>query len=158
MKHYAHLAQEERYQIHALMKAGHTPNEIAVVIGRSPATISRERRRNRGQRGYRPQQAHRLAMARASAARTHPRITARQWRAVGALIRQVRIPVHAGHRFRRMPVHYSGGCQSIVPVMPVHPGVRRVTRVTVTPFPLRRGGSGGATEVTHAEDSRGTTS
>lgn len=40
------------------MKAGHTQSEIAIVLERSKSTISRELRRNRGQRGYRPKQAH----------------------------------------------------------------------------------------------------
>lgn len=55
---YTHLTQTERYQIYALMKAGHTQSEIASVLERSKSTISRELTRNRGQRGYRPKQAH----------------------------------------------------------------------------------------------------
>ena len=50
MKHYTHLAPEERYQIYALMKAGHPQAEIAAHLGRSPATVSRELSRNRGPR------------------------------------------------------------------------------------------------------------
>ncbi|GAB4127800.1 MAG: hypothetical protein Fur0040_10740 [Sideroxydans sp.] len=49
---YTHLTREERYQIYALKKAGHTQSEIAKVLGHSPSTISRELRRNRGQRVY----------------------------------------------------------------------------------------------------------
>jgi len=55
---YTHLAQEERYQIYALKKAGHKQSEIANVLERSESTISRELARNCGQRGYRPKQAH----------------------------------------------------------------------------------------------------
>jgi len=33
----------------------------------------------------------------------------------------VRIPAHAGHRFRLMPGHDSGACRATVPVMPGHP-------------------------------------
>ena len=47
---YTQLTQEERYQIHALLKAGHNPTEIAEVLGRHKPTISRELRRNRGRR------------------------------------------------------------------------------------------------------------
>jgi IS30 family transposase len=54
---YTQLTQEERYQISALLKAGQTQNEIAVVLDRSPSTISMELKRNRGRRGYRPKQA-----------------------------------------------------------------------------------------------------
>lgn len=58
---YTHLTREERYQIYALKKAGHSQNEIANVLKRNPSTISRELARNTGRRGYRPKQAHRLA-------------------------------------------------------------------------------------------------
>ena len=61
---YTHLTREERYQIYALKKAGHTQSRIAVIIDRSPSTISRALLRNHGQRGYRPKQAQHLATAR----------------------------------------------------------------------------------------------
>lgn len=61
---YTHLTREERYQIYALKKAGHTQIEIADVLERHPSTISRELRRNQGGRGYRPKQAQKLAEAR----------------------------------------------------------------------------------------------
>ena len=55
---YTHITQEERYQIYALKKAGINQSKISEIIGRSPSTISRELKRNRGLRGYRPHQAH----------------------------------------------------------------------------------------------------
>ena len=61
---YTHLTREERYQIYALKKAGLTQSEIATVLERSPSTISRELARNHGRRGYRPKQAHVLAVGR----------------------------------------------------------------------------------------------
>ena len=61
-----HLTQEERYQIYALKKAGHTQSEIACVLERSTSTISRELTRNSGLRGYRPKQAHSLSLERQS--------------------------------------------------------------------------------------------
>ena len=54
---YKHLSQAERYQIHALMKAGHDQSQIAKVLDRNKSTISRELSRNTGSRGYRPKQA-----------------------------------------------------------------------------------------------------
>jgi IS30 family transposase len=63
MRDYTQLTQEERYQIEALLKMGHDQSEIAVVLKRHKSTISREVRRNRGLRGYRPKQAQRLALA-----------------------------------------------------------------------------------------------
>lgn len=54
---YKQLTQEQRYQIYALMKANWSQLEIAAEIGVHPSTISREVKRNRGCRGYRPKQA-----------------------------------------------------------------------------------------------------
>ena len=58
---YNQITQEERYQIYALLKAGNNQTEIAMILNRHKSTISRESRRNTGLRGYRPQQAQRLA-------------------------------------------------------------------------------------------------
>ena len=71
MSHYTQLTQEERYQIYALMKAGTKQTVIAEILGRDKSTISREVRRNRGLRGYRPKQAQRLAIERRQA-KAHP--------------------------------------------------------------------------------------
>jgi IS30 family transposase len=84
---YTQLTQEERYQIYALKKAGHIQAEIAGIIGRDPGTISRELRRNRGLKGYRPQQAHSLALARRYD-KARPRIDSKVWQLVEALIRE----------------------------------------------------------------------
>ena len=64
MRTYTQLTQEQRYQIYALMKMGHNQTEIANCIVVDKSTISRELKRNQGQRGYRPKQAHNLAMSR----------------------------------------------------------------------------------------------
>lgn len=61
---YTQLTQEQRYQIHALLKMEHSQTVIAEVIGTNRSTISREVKRNRGKRGYRPQQAHQFALDR----------------------------------------------------------------------------------------------
>lgn len=58
---YNQITQEERYQIYALLKAGNNQTEIAMILNRHKSTVSREIRRNTGLRGYRPQQAQRLA-------------------------------------------------------------------------------------------------
>ena len=78
MSDYTQLTQEERYQIEALLKAGHPQSEIATVLKRHKSTISREFRRNRSLRGYRPKQAQRLALARREA-RAKPRIDPGTW-------------------------------------------------------------------------------
>jgi IS30 family transposase len=64
MKHYSQLTREQRYQIHALKTLGHSQTNIASLLRVHKATISRELKRNCGQRGYRPKQAHELAQQR----------------------------------------------------------------------------------------------
>ena len=84
---YTQLTHQERYQIYALKKAGHIQAEIARVIDRNPGTISRELRRNRGLKGYRPQQAHQLALVR-RADKAQSRISGQVWEQVEELIRE----------------------------------------------------------------------
>jgi IS30 family transposase len=81
---YTHLTQDERYQIAILNKAGHDQSEIAHLIHRHPSTISRELRRNRGQRGYRPKQAQALSQARMQACENGPRVSSETWNVVDA--------------------------------------------------------------------------
>jgi len=61
---YKHLTEEERYQIDDLQREGFNQEEIAKKLGRSPSTLSRELRRNRGERGWRPRQAQLKAIKR----------------------------------------------------------------------------------------------
>ena len=77
MRTYTQLTQEERYQISVLLKIGQNQTEIAEVIGKHKSTISREVRRNRGQRGYRPKQAHQMTLNRRHKAK--PRIQETTW-------------------------------------------------------------------------------
>lgn len=67
LKAYHHLTRDHRCQIYALKKRGFTQTQIAKDIGVSQSTISREMSRNRGFRGYRFGQAHRIAAQRSSA-------------------------------------------------------------------------------------------
>ena len=60
MKDYQQLTCEQRYQIYGLRKAGFKQREIANEVGMNQSTISRELRRNRRQRGWRPKQAQEL--------------------------------------------------------------------------------------------------
>lgn len=64
-----HLTLEERRLLYGLKQKGKTPPEIAELMGRHRSTIYRELDRNAGQRGYRPQQAQRLAGERRLASR-----------------------------------------------------------------------------------------
>jgi len=96
---YAQLTQGQRYQIAVLKKAGHMQVEIARLIGVDKSTISRELRRNRGLRGYRPKQAHRLSVER-NQAKVRPRITEQEWQRIHALLRQEWSPDEIGARLR----------------------------------------------------------
>jgi IS30 family transposase len=58
------LDQEERYQIYAMKRAGFSQKAIADELGRNSSTICRELKRNTGKKGYRPKQAHEMAIAR----------------------------------------------------------------------------------------------
>jgi transposase-like protein len=59
------LSQDERIEIADLRQAALSVREIALKVGRTPSTISRELRRNAsGRRGYRPFQAHRMTTTR----------------------------------------------------------------------------------------------
>jgi len=96
---YHQLTQEQRYQIYVLMKTGHTGTEIADVIEVNKSTVSRELRRNRGGRGYRPQQAQKLALERKPKA--VPRITAETWTLIEKLLRQDWSPEQISGRLKK---------------------------------------------------------
>jgi len=86
MRGYTQLTQEERYQIYILKKAEYSQTQIAELLERDKSTISRELRRNRGLKGYRPRQAHNLALRRRYD-KAQPRIGNPVWQLVEALIR-----------------------------------------------------------------------
>jgi IS30 family transposase len=85
MRSHTQLTHEQRYQIAALLEAGHNQTDIAEIIGVHKSTISRELKRNRGLRGYRPKQAQKLAVERRKE-KVEPRITAEHWRWVEQLL------------------------------------------------------------------------
>lgn len=83
---YHQLTLEQRYQIYAFKKAGFNQSQIAAEIGVSKSTISRELRRNRGGRGYRPKQAHAWAQARRQAKPNATQISPKTWKRIESLI------------------------------------------------------------------------
>lgn len=83
---YKQITEAQRYQIHALKKMKHTQSAIAQAIGVHRSTISRELKRNTGQRGYRPKQAQQKALARRVKAKPH--ITTATWELVEEKLRQ----------------------------------------------------------------------
>ena len=96
---YKQLAREQRYQIYALMKAGHNQSQIAAVIACHKSTICRELQRNQGWKGYRPKQAAELARGRRF--KSHPaRITSQTWDLVELLLRQQWSPEQIAGRLK----------------------------------------------------------
>lgn len=96
---YKQLTQGQRYQIYALLKTAHSQSEIAKVIGVHRSTISRELKRNSGKRGYRPQQAQRLAVSRQKKARS--RIERSVWEQVEEKLRLDWTPEQIAGRMRQ---------------------------------------------------------
>lgn len=97
---YQHLTQGERYQIYAYRRVGLSLREIARHLGRAGSTISREIRRNRHKRGYRPAMAQWVCDQRACIAHARTRIGPSQWKAIEALIRQEWSPEQISRRAR----------------------------------------------------------
>jgi IS30 family transposase len=87
---YHQLTQEERYLISAASALRHGVREIAGQLNRSPATISREIRRNAsaGDRRYRAERAHSYAVARRRRARRGSQFSESVYRDVDDALRQ----------------------------------------------------------------------
>jgi IS30 family transposase len=85
MRAYHRLTEGERNQVYALKNAGLTQRAIAEQISVHKSTICRELQRNKGLRGYRPKQAHRLACARQSQI-SHTRILDATWTGIEKMI------------------------------------------------------------------------
>ncbi len=99
MRPYHQLTQEQRYQIYALQKMGHTQTEIAVVIGVHKATVGRELKRNGDPRGYQALPAQQRALGRRS--QGVRRISERMWQQVERLLRQEWSPEQIAGRLKR---------------------------------------------------------
>ena len=78
---YTQLTCEQRYQIKALLDIECTQTEMAQQLGVDKSTISRELVRNRGQRGYRPKQAHEKALDRRTQ-KAHTTISPEMWQQI----------------------------------------------------------------------------
>ena len=100
MNGYTQLTQEQRYQIYALVQTGQTQTTMAGVVGVHKSTISRELRRNRRHRGYRPRQAHYRAQIR-QANQCCPRISPSAWDQVATLLREAWSPEQIQGRLHR---------------------------------------------------------
>lgn len=78
------------------MKAGLNKSQTAAIVGVDKSTIGRELRRNTGQRGYRPQQAHQFCLQRRQQ-KAQPRIASSTWRLVERLLREEWSPEQIAH-------------------------------------------------------------
>jgi len=87
MSIYKQLTYAKRYQIKALLDIGTSQEKTAEVLGVSPSTISRELKRNKGKRGYRPKQAHEKAMSRRKE-KPRIRLTAEIWALVETYLKE----------------------------------------------------------------------
>lgn len=103
MKHYTHLTQEQRYQISALIQAKTSISKIASILGCHKSRISREIKRNKGKKGYRLKQAHRLATSRK--ANNRATITDFAWAYIAYLLEQKYSPKQITGRLRLLGWH-----------------------------------------------------
>ena len=95
---YHRLRAEDRKVIYNLRKGGSTQTAIAVAIGCTQGTVSKELSRNRGDRGYQPREATRIAKERARA--KAPRAK--------TVTGDVRVVVEARLRLKHSPDQISG--------------------------------------------------
>jgi transposase, IS30 family len=72
---YEQLTHEKRYQIYAHSKANWTQRDMVVELKVHRTTIYREKMRNKGLRGYRPDQAHKLAQERKQYSKKQVKLT-----------------------------------------------------------------------------------
>lgn len=104
---YSHLTLDERYQIYGLLKSEMSIKKIAKKMNRSNASVSRELKRNKGKRGYRPEQAHMKAMVRFNSAPKHIKMTLDLVKRIEGLIRKKWSPDQVSGRLRRENIFIS---------------------------------------------------
>lgn len=98
MKQYKQLTIGVRYQIYGLKQAGLNQTRIAQKIGVDNSTISREFKRNKGLRGWRPKQAQSLRDERRQACINGKRFSSDEWAEVERLIQEDLSPEQAANR------------------------------------------------------------
>ena len=85
---YKHLSLEERHYIELSLKNEKTLSEIGKELGRSQSTMTREITRNKGLRGYRHNQANRMANKRHEIKRKAVKLTTKIVDIIAGYIRQ----------------------------------------------------------------------
>lgn len=76
MKKYTRINKENRFEIYEFNHSGISIRKMAATIGKHPSTISRELKRNVGQKGYRPDQANEKAGVRKKTSKKYIKMTA----------------------------------------------------------------------------------
>ena len=97
---YKQLTQEQRYQLYRMNEMSLTHKDIALILGVSASTISRELKRNVGQQGRYIKEAHKLALDRRRH-KSKPRISPADWRMVEGFLRQDFSPEQVSDWFKR---------------------------------------------------------
>jgi IS30 family transposase len=97
---YAHLTREQRYQIHALRRQDLSCARIGLEVGCDGSTVSRELKRNAGNRGYRPAAAHDKARSRQTLRRNARAFSTEQWAHVTHYLRLNLSPQQVAGRLR----------------------------------------------------------
>lgn len=139
---YTQLTENERYQIYIMMKAGHSQKEVAEYINRDPSTISRELKRNKGLKGYRPRQAQQTALSRRHNASKFIKITDEVWSWIVTLIQQELSPQQAVDYLRRhkgISLHHESIYQLIYLEKAQGGSLYRHLRVASKPYRKRYG-------------------
>ena len=99
---YSQLAQGERYVMARMIRQGFSYRAMALVLGRSVSTISRERKRNatRHDGHYRAEKAQQYAMARRSRTRKQDQYSQQEWEKVARLVERKWSPEQIAGRAR----------------------------------------------------------
>jgi len=116
MKKYKQLTSGQRYQIYGLKQAGLKQGQIAEKVGVDKSTISREFRRNKGQRGWRPKQTQSLRDERKQACLNGKQFSTDEWTEVERLIRADLSPEQAADRLAlegRLQISHEAICTSM---------------------------------------------
>ena len=102
---YCQLTHGERYAMGNMLQQGFSYRAIGRVLGRSAATISRERRRNATTHDghYRHEKAHQYAMARRRRTRKGPQFSQQQWCLLEQVLRKNWSPQQVVGRRKLLP-------------------------------------------------------
>ena len=98
MKKFKQSTSGQRYQIYGLKQAGLNQTRIAQKMDVDKSTISREFRRNKGQRGWWPKQAQSLRDERQQACINGKQFSSEYWAEIERLIREDLSPEQATNR------------------------------------------------------------